>query len=457
MDEMFSFVYSQKPWLESLKFWTWETNPPLHMFILKVWFYLFPTNEFWSRLPSLIFGVASIFLIYQLSEKLFNKRVAVLCALFLALSPIHILYSVTARTYSLLILLSILSVKYFLEIFYFNQKNKPTIRMFSLINLFFLYSHLTGLVAILCQFIVLLAYKKDRVKDWIVYNIIPLGIWSIWAVPSIHYKLNLQTLQNILFFNTQHDFWDTIRSLQFFFIGLGLNKYIALLFFIVFFILFLSKIIRQARQKQTDERVLILSFLLFTPIMIFLTFGLSVPKFYLAALPWLAIIWGYTIDGYLDNHVIKFLSFIIFIPGLVNLFNSLPVNNWDTACEFLNKNNNGSQILIYDNYTNKNEIDYYCHLKIPAIPYLPTTVMNWDQFLITQNYQHLEPTEQELKDWIKRKKITYFNQIFLIQNSSNDNINIDIVKILEKNGYHQLMPPKNIRVLNQPSLYWFGH
>ena len=60
-DAWFSFNYSQKPWLDSFKFWTWETNPPFHMVVLKFWFYIFPKNELFARLPSLIFGVTSIY------------------------------------------------------------------------------------------------------------------------------------------------------------------------------------------------------------------------------------------------------------------------------------------------------------------------------------------------------------------------------------------------------------
>ena len=64
-DEAFSFSYSQKPLLISLKYWLWETNPPLHMVFLKSWLQIFPADEFWARIPSLIFGTASIYYIYH--------------------------------------------------------------------------------------------------------------------------------------------------------------------------------------------------------------------------------------------------------------------------------------------------------------------------------------------------------------------------------------------------------
>lgn len=457
MDEMFSFVYSQKPWLDSFRFWTWETNPPLHMFILKIWFYLFPVNELSARLPSLIFGVVSIYFLYQLNKKLFNKNTAQISALILALSPIHNLYSITARTYSLLILLSILSTKYFLEIFYFNNKNKRNVLTFAIVNFLFLYSHLTSLMILFCQFITLLAYKKTEIKKWIQYNTLSAILWCIWAIPSVYIKLNLKTFQNTWFFNLSNGFWDAIKALQFFSIGLGTNIYWGLLFIIIFLTLFGLTTIQQIKQKNTNDKFLMVSLFLFIPTFSTFILGLLEPKFYLLSLPYLATVMAYIIEVNFKNKIIKFLPLIIFIPGLIIFLKSLPINNWDAACRFIDKNrNNSRQILIYDNYTNKNEINYYCQPKIPSIPYLPVTNLNWDKFLITQNYKHLNPTDSELQNWINRQNILSFDQIFLIQYPSNAFINIKIAEILEKNGYHQLSQPMNVAVLNRPAIYWFG-
>src|SRR3989338_2049111 len=72
-DEMFSFVYSQKPWLASFQFLLLETNPPLHLLTLKLWWYIFPENEFFSRLPSFLFGVGTVFAVYIAGKNFFNK------------------------------------------------------------------------------------------------------------------------------------------------------------------------------------------------------------------------------------------------------------------------------------------------------------------------------------------------------------------------------------------------
>jgi mannosyltransferase len=143
-DEMFSFTYSQKPWLDSLTFWTWETNPPLHLIFLKLWFYIFPADEFWQRIPSLIFGVITVWWVYKIGRDYFHERVGQISAILLALHPYHIFISTFGRAYSLLLCLTAISIYYFLKIFVKNEFSKKDLIILAAINLLISYAHLTG-------------------------------------------------------------------------------------------------------------------------------------------------------------------------------------------------------------------------------------------------------------------------------------------------------------------------
>jgi 4-amino-4-deoxy-L-arabinose transferase-like glycosyltransferase len=79
---------------------------PLYYLILKVWMF-FGTSEAWLRLPSAIFGVISVFLVYALSEKLLNRSVGVLASLLFALSPLMIEHSQAVRMYMLSLCLGV--------------------------------------------------------------------------------------------------------------------------------------------------------------------------------------------------------------------------------------------------------------------------------------------------------------------------------------------------------------
>ena len=86
-----------------------DFNPPLFHFLLHFWIKIFGDSEVSVRMPSVILGVGSIWLVYKTAVLLFHlggvhantSKVFWLSALLLATSPLHIYYSQEARMYSL--------------------------------------------------------------------------------------------------------------------------------------------------------------------------------------------------------------------------------------------------------------------------------------------------------------------------------------------------------------------
>lgn len=76
-----------------------DFHPPLYHAILWAWLRLVPATESLARLPSVFFGVGTVWLTYKLGE-LINKRIGVLASVLLILSPLHVYYSQEARMYS---------------------------------------------------------------------------------------------------------------------------------------------------------------------------------------------------------------------------------------------------------------------------------------------------------------------------------------------------------------------
>jgi tetratricopeptide (TPR) repeat protein len=73
-------------------------------------------SEFLVRFPPAFFGVVSIALIYAVGRRLFGPTTGLLASLLLALSAYHVRYSQEARAYSLLVLLTLLSMWFFLAV-----------------------------------------------------------------------------------------------------------------------------------------------------------------------------------------------------------------------------------------------------------------------------------------------------------------------------------------------------
>ena len=87
-----------------------DNHPPLHFFALHLWLKLAGQSEFSVRFLSLISGVLSVPLLFKLGRELFNRRVGLLAAFLLSISPFHVWFSQEARMYTLAALLGLASV-----------------------------------------------------------------------------------------------------------------------------------------------------------------------------------------------------------------------------------------------------------------------------------------------------------------------------------------------------------
>ena len=83
--------------------------PPLYFLVVKLSLSLFGKSEFALRLPSVLAGIMSIFLIYILGKKVFSKEAGILAAWCFSLHPWIIDTSQDARPYALAVFFAVLS------------------------------------------------------------------------------------------------------------------------------------------------------------------------------------------------------------------------------------------------------------------------------------------------------------------------------------------------------------
>lgn len=93
-----------------------DFHPPIYHVILKAWILLVGKTEIAVRIPSIIFGVASVYVTYLIAKKLFEEKTARIAATLIATSPLAIYYSQEARMYSLAAMTASLSVYFFLSL-----------------------------------------------------------------------------------------------------------------------------------------------------------------------------------------------------------------------------------------------------------------------------------------------------------------------------------------------------
>jgi len=92
-----------------------SSHPPLYYLLLWRWIRLAGISDFTARIPSTLAGLLTIPLIYQAGRLLFDRRVGIWSALFMAVLPFQIYYAQEVRMYTLLGMLTTVSLIFFVR------------------------------------------------------------------------------------------------------------------------------------------------------------------------------------------------------------------------------------------------------------------------------------------------------------------------------------------------------
>ena len=113
-DEVFSVRIARLGLREIISLAANDVHPPLYYLLLHFWTRLFGETESAVRMLSVVFSVLTVFVIYHLALKLFDRRTAIFTALLTTLSPLQVFYAQETRMYAQLACLSTISVYLFL-------------------------------------------------------------------------------------------------------------------------------------------------------------------------------------------------------------------------------------------------------------------------------------------------------------------------------------------------------
>ncbi len=176
-----------------------ENRPPLHQILYFFVIKFLGDNEFALRLPSAIFGILSILLIYLLALKLFSFKEAILSSAFMTFFWAPIYYSQEARDYSLLIMLTIAAVYLWVEIHdrdHLSEKIKLlNLFVFALLLALLAYTHYFGLFfdGLLFFGTILLFWKNRKVNYKVLLSyLIAVILYIPWLKGLIFQASKLQ-------------------------------------------------------------------------------------------------------------------------------------------------------------------------------------------------------------------------------------------------------------------------
>ncbi|MGB9911197.1 MAG: glycosyltransferase family 39 protein [Microgenomates group bacterium] len=147
-----------------------DFHPPAYYLLLHFWGKIFGWSEMSIRIPSVLFGIGTIYLIYKIG----GKNWGLISALFLATSQFHIYYSQEARMYAMACFLATFSMYWWIKILK-NAKRKTQnaklqfrFQIFYLIfTLLLIYTDYYGFLLILSQFLGGLIIFRKNLKNYL--------------------------------------------------------------------------------------------------------------------------------------------------------------------------------------------------------------------------------------------------------------------------------------------------
>jgi mannosyltransferase len=182
-DEAFSVTLARKPFGE---FWhvvsTSQANMSLYYFLLRGWTAL-GDGEAVVRLLSLLAGILTVAVLYAAAERLFDRRVATIAALLLAVNGLFLRYAQEARSYALVVLLTTVATLLFLVL-----EERPAARpagvAYVVVGALALYAHFFA-IFVLAGHVLALAVAGRRLRT----QLLRLAGIAVLAVPLALFAL----------------------------------------------------------------------------------------------------------------------------------------------------------------------------------------------------------------------------------------------------------------------------
>jgi mannosyltransferase len=138
-----------------------QSNMWLYYLLMRPW--IQPGwSEWLVRAPSVLFSIASVGAVYILGKRLFSRTAGLAAALLLSINGFHLTYAQEARSYSLLVLLSILAGWCFLRAI-----ERPTpgrLAAYVLIATLAFYTHLFAIQLVMAHALALAFLRKERIS-----------------------------------------------------------------------------------------------------------------------------------------------------------------------------------------------------------------------------------------------------------------------------------------------------
>jgi len=305
---------------------------PLFYSILKV-FSLVSVNPLWLRLPSVIFSAIAAPMTYFVGKKMFGHKPALVSGVLMAVSPYIIFHAQEARPYILLLLLSLFSYYYFMEVL--KKGTRKDWILLGVFNVLVVYTHYFGALLIfseLLYFVYSNRRNSERLKKFFVLCIVIGIIFSPLA-----YRFYLGSQQKVEMYNWGTNAGEFPLSI----LGnFGGQTESAGGFFVVA-LMFLFGVLAISRNKKESELFFFLYLIPFLIAWILSPFIPILPKYLIFLLPLHLLVFGKLVaeaKPFWSSGLLLSILLLLSVFTLYLYYYSPDVYGWNTGIGFFEDN-----------------------------------------------------------------------------------------------------------------------
>ena len=442
-------------------------NAPFYPSFLYFWIKIFGSYNLILRLPSVIFGLLSILLIYKIVKRMLGYKVGLMSSFIFSINVLHVTFSQEATPYSLLILLSLGSIFFLLNII--DQKKLINYFGYIFFTVLMIYTHYFAWFLIIFQniFIFLLRKKLNGfIKNWISIQLVILAFFIPWTILLIinYDLLNFNTISLSSKYCSSTDIFYTFSSSGFlvksriyemsyskdaynFFQNhslfdlyyLGIPQF---LLFILFITLASFGIYSLIKSKNVNIKFkLFLLLWLLIPLIIKLFIHVSRVntcdiRYYLLSLPPFLIFISYGIIS-IKKAIWKIIVILLIIFTSILVYNNYYniysevafVGPYWQLGQFIPENSTNKEIAKYISFNSKPNLFPYIKIQKDAFEYINK---NYPDAIVLTDWITAFKTSSQIHGWIKKPLTTLDTNLNIAEVGSNE---FDLVFKITGDGF----------------------
>ncbi len=184
-DEALDVIQSEKSLLQI----THDVPTPIHYYFVH-FFLWFGRSTFILGLPSVLFGLGSVYLLFLIGKKILDKNLGLIAAFLMAISPMHIEFSQQILHYSYFAFFTLLALLFYLDFILAISQKKikwKSLGLFILFSLLNFLTHVPALLVFLIEFVFLFYFLIANYQVFKKYKkymlfLVPILIFIIYSV-----------------------------------------------------------------------------------------------------------------------------------------------------------------------------------------------------------------------------------------------------------------------------------